>query len=178
MDLCYFEAPPGLQLLHCLENNVTGGTSIFHDIFSSVERLRKLHPTAFDTLTRVPVTFHYDNDGKYFEYHRPTINVDDLNDNYHVFYSPPFQGPLRAANPEDIERFYEAFSLFEEILLDKDYMYEYLMRPGDLALFANRRVLHGRDKFNHQSGSRWLKGTYIGWDEVKDRIRVTLSRSD
>ena len=73
---------------------------------------------------------------------------------------------------EDIDKFYEAFSLFESLILDKDYQYEYLMKPGDLVLFANRRILHGRQKFDPLSGSRWLKGTYVGWDEVKDRIRM------
>jgi gamma-butyrobetaine dioxygenase len=79
---------------------------------------------------------------------------------------------LRAAKPDDIDRFYEAFSLLESFILEKGYQYEYLMKSGDLVLFANRRVLHGRHQFNPLSGSRWLKGTYVGWDEVKDRIRM------
>ncbi|KAJ3360591.1 hypothetical protein HDU91_004506, partial [Kappamyces sp. JEL0680] len=170
MDLLYFEAPPGLQLLHCLENTVDGGTSLFHDVFGSVERFRADHPKEFEILCRVPVTFHYDNDGKHFEYTRPTINLD-RNDTYHIYYSPPFQGPLRA-NPKDVPGFYSAFALFESYLQDKAYQYEYRMQPGDCVLFANRRVLHARDAFDPASGHRWFKGTYVEWDSVKDRIRV------
>lgn len=168
----YFEAPPGLQLLHCLENNVKGGESIFLDIFGAVERLKVKYPEAYKTLTTVPVLFHYENDGKYYEYLRPTIQPN-INDGYHVFYSPPFQGPLRC-DPKHITPFYDAFAKFEQVMNENGNEYQYLMKKGDLALFANRRVLHGRQEFDPTSGYRWFKGTYVGWDEVKDRMRVTL----
>lgn len=33
MDLMYYEAPPGLQLLHCLKAEASGGANSFADIF-------------------------------------------------------------------------------------------------------------------------------------------------
>ena len=39
-------------------------------------------------------------------------------------------------------------------------------------MFANRRVLHGRTAFDATSGDRHLKGTYIGLDSLKDKLRV------
>lgn len=171
MDLLYFEAPPGLQLLHCLENSVTGGESIFSDAFRSVDVLRKDHKAEYKILSTIPVLYHYKNDGRHFEYQHITIQ-EDINDGYHIYYSPPFQGPLRASHT-DLTDFYQAFTVFESLLEEKDNQFEYLMQPGDLALFANRRVLHGRQAFDPSTGDRWLRGSYVEWDSVKDKIRST-----
>jgi gamma-butyrobetaine dioxygenase len=171
MDLLYFESPPGLQLLHCLKNSVTGGTSLFYDVFGAVQRLKDNYPKYYKVLCDTPVRFHYENDEKYFEYMHYTIK-SDLNDGVQVFYSPQFQGPLHApANL--INEFYQAFAAFEMLLADEKYLFRHLLKPGQVAIFANRRVLHGREAFDHTSGERWLKGTYVGWDEFKDRVRMS-----
>jgi gamma-butyrobetaine dioxygenase len=156
-----------------LQNTVKGGTSLFLDLFLVIDRMKRDWPKEYDVLTRVPVRFSYENDGKSFEYLRPTI-VPDINDQVHVFYSPPFQGPIHC-NPNDITAFYKSFHVFESLIHDETLLYKYLLRAGDVVLFANRRVLHGRESFDHYLGNRWLKGTYVGWDEVKDRIRVHLN---
>lgn len=173
MDLMYFEAPPGLQLLHCLQNSVKGGISLFLDLYKVIRILKDEYPKEFAILSQVPVRFSYENDGKHFEYLRPTISYD-INDGYHLFYSPPFQGPIHA-DPNTIKEFYHAFNVMEGIIHEEQLLYKYLMKEGDCVLFANRRVLHGRDSFDHTSGNRWLRGTYVGWDEIKDRIRILLA---
>ena len=66
------EAPPGLQLLHSLENSVPGGTSIFMDSFKAVELLKKEHPEDYKILTTVPNTFHYRNADHHLHYNRTT----------------------------------------------------------------------------------------------------------
>ena len=47
--------------------------------------------------------------------------------------------------------------------------------PGDLVIFDNRRILHGRDAFVQGSGARRLEGCYLETDELLSRLRV-LSR--
>eukprot|EP00965_Chrysotila_dentata_P251346 6210000-Pleurochrysis_carterae.AAC.3 len=63
MDLCYYESPPGIQLLHCLANDavVGGGDSFLIDAFRVAENLRASHPHAFDVLARIPATFIKDH---------------------------------------------------------------------------------------------------------------------
>ena len=43
MDLCYYESPPGLQLLHCMQFDVDveGGESFLIDGFGVAEQLRR-----------------------------------------------------------------------------------------------------------------------------------------
>lgn len=167
MDLMYFESPPGVQMLHCLKNTVVGGNSIFSDSFKAVEILKSDYPEEFDILSKVPVTFHYDNDGHIMKYRRPTIEADGLNDHYRIFYSPPFQAPLEA--PENlVVPFYKAFNRFSQILHRKEALFTKRLAPGDCAIFDNRRVLHGRTDFDATSGSRHFKGTYVDWDDLID----------
>lgn len=59
MDLMYYESPPGLQFLHCLQFDsiIEGGESIFLDSFEVAEDFRKQYPVLFQHLTRIPATF-------------------------------------------------------------------------------------------------------------------------
>lgn len=178
MDLMYFESPPGLQLLHCLESSVEGGESIFVDSYKAAEILQRDHPESFETLCRVPVTFHYQNNGHSLRFKRPTISTDPLSQlgAYQIYYAPPFQGPLEVKH-EDLGAFYRSFKHFEDILNDRSLLHQRRLEAGELVIFANRRVLHGRLSFNANSGRRHLQGTYVAWDSFKDRVRTTIEGS-
>jgi gamma-butyrobetaine dioxygenase len=171
MDLLYFESPPGLQMLHCMENTANGGSSTFLDIYQAVDQLRKESSEHFETLKKVPVTFHYVNDGYNFKFRRPTIVDNEYEDELNIYYSPPFQAPLQA-KPELVNSFYEAFGHLESIICQKDNIFKKKLVKGECVIFANRRVLHGRDQFDANSGNRHLRGVYVGWDEFKDRLRI------
>ena len=58
--------------------------------------------------------------------------------------------------------------------LTRDARYRVCLRleAGDLMMFDNRRVLHGRDAFRPATGRRHLQGCYVDHDEVLSRIRV------
>lgn len=43
---------------------------------------------------------------------------------------------------------------------------------GEVLIFDNWRLLHGREGFDPSKGHRHLEGCYIDWDEVYSRIRV------
>ena len=53
MDLSYYESPPGIQLLHCRAFNAVGGASLLLDVHSTVVKLNKTNPSAFEALTRL-----------------------------------------------------------------------------------------------------------------------------
>ncbi|KAJ3243111.1 hypothetical protein HDU78_000805 [Chytriomyces hyalinus] len=180
MDLLYFDSPPGIQFLHSLKNSVTGGESIFLDSYKAAQMLKAESPHHYKTLTRLPVTFHYDNDGHLMKQHRYTITENDINsdapDGMRVFYSPPFQGPLEHVRTDkDMSALVEAMRAFEDILRRPDMTFEIRMEAGMLVVFHNLRVLHGRKEFDAASGERHFKGAYIDYDVMKDRLSV-LSR--
>ena len=49
-DMCYYESPPGIQILHCIRNaaNVKGGESTIVDLHRVVEGLSTFNGTSFD----------------------------------------------------------------------------------------------------------------------------------
>ena len=169
--LRYFEAPPGLQFLHALENSCKGGESTFLDSFKVVEILKSQSPEDYKTLTETLVTFAYKNDGHHMHYKRPTIHTNGWNEDFSVYYAPPFQGTLDL-DADQSASFYSAFKKFEKIIHQKSLIHTTFLAPGDCAIFANRRVLHGREAFEPTSGLRHFKGTYVDWDDFKDRLRI------
>jgi hypothetical protein len=48
---------------------------------------------------------------------------------------------------------------------------------GDVVLYANTRLLHGRTTFKSFSGrARKLEGCYFDWDIVRSKVRVLRDR--
>jgi alpha-ketoglutarate-dependent taurine dioxygenase len=170
MDLLYMEAPPGVQLLHCLANQVTGGTSTFVDTRRVIEQLKQEDVQLYGVLCRVPVTYHYQNDGHSLFQCRPTITPKEHRD-YDMYYAPPFQG-VHNIPYADQALFYQASSKLDALINRPDFVHEHTLRPGECVLFANRRVLHGRRAFDPTQGLRHLKGTYLSMDAVQDLHRT------
>ena len=45
------------------------------------------------------------------------------------------------------------------------------LTPGDIVIFDNRRLLHGRESFDPQAGERLLHGLYLDSDMLLSRAR-------
>lgn len=184
MDLMYYNSPPGLQFLHCMRNSVKGGSSIFVDSFRAATLLRMHDKHAYHALTNTPVQFHYLNDNRHYYQSRPTI-VPDANDPHglaidHINYAPPFQAPFEietmGKGKANWKRFVKALSLFSEITEREFMRFEDTLKVGECVAFANRRVLHARRAFETEVGERWLKGTYVDWDDFQSKLRVSMDK--
>jgi gamma-butyrobetaine dioxygenase len=176
MDLLYFEAPPGLQFLHSLKNNVKGGASYFVDSFRAAKFLRQNDPEAFQSLCSYPVTFHYRNAGRHYHFTRPTIVLNKFllnNPIDHINYYPPFQTSFESdtAQPE-FRQFIRAFQRFRGLIEEENNQLELVLEENQCVIFHNRRILHARREFDATSGSRWLKGCYTDLDNFKERLRI------
>ncbi|KAI9868995.1 MAG: hypothetical protein M1813_002818 [Trichoglossum hirsutum] len=182
MDLLYFANPPTLQLLHCLRNSVTGGSSIFSDSFHAATRLQLGSPVLFSSLTSFPVTFHYQNAGEHYHYTRPTVELEDYSYRKrrriaNVNWSPPFQGPFEVEiNSPELRLYLTAAKAFAKFTEAPDSQFELTLKPRECVVFNNRRVLHARRAFDPSSGERWLKGAYVDGDAFQSRLRVLSKR--
>ncbi|DAZ99677.1 TPA: hypothetical protein N0F65_001914, partial [Lagenidium giganteum] len=182
LDLAYYESPPGIQMLHALrfDQTVTGGESTFVDVFAVADDFRREHPEHFQTLCRVPATFkkHHLNRSNpaVMEYQRPHIQLNHRSEVISVFWSPPFEGPLRVPY-DDILPYYEAYKLFHDFVEGGKYKIEFKLQEGDTVIFNQRRMLHGRNQFSvGSSGVRHLQGTYLNIDDVFCRFNVLRHR--
>jgi gamma-butyrobetaine dioxygenase len=182
MDLLYFANPPTLQLLHCLRNSVTGGSSIFSDSFHAATRLQLGSPLLFSSLTSFPVTFHYLNASEHYHYTRPTVEFEEYSYRKrrritNVNWSPPFQGPFEVMiNSPELRRYLAAAKAFAKSIEAPESQLELTLKPGECVIFNNRRVLHARRAFDPSSGERWLKGAYVDGDAFQSRLRVLSER--
>ncbi|KAK3093261.1 hypothetical protein FSP39_013394 [Pinctada imbricata] len=177
MDLIYYESAPGLQLLHCMrfDSCVEGGESLLLDIFHVAENFRRSYPVEFHTLSRVPATFqkiHYERESPvHMIYQKPHIMLNHRHEIVSINWAPAFEGPL-SVDPEDVELYYEAYHKFAAAIQNSPAIIELKMKPGDLMIFNNRRILHGRKEFNLNGGVRHLQGCYVNIDEFKSKVYV------
>lgn len=164
-DLPYRETSPGVQLLHCIRNSKEGGLSFFADSFKAAAILRQTNPTLFEVLVRFPVSFFirdpYRN--SHFRSHKPTINLDTLGNLSEVYYSPFTLPPI--GHRDDVKLFYLAMDKFTQLIHSVENKLVDKMEPGDLYIFHNRRVLHGRSSYDPNT-PRLLQGCYMDWDEI------------
>ena len=223
-DLAYYESIPGLQLLHCIENDINtiqGGASTLIDVISAASKFQKLAPDLFDVLEYCEATFLKQRDGADMIYRRPHFQCS-MSDKQiiSVRWSPPFEGPLLlSANLQShlVEDYYVAYSAFERMIDNalprlhktkdhttenrllphisyeledelchyaKSNTWENRMQRGDLLIFNNQRMLHGRRAYTFMSpptnaptcakGStgRHLMGCYTNIDDTLSQYRL------
>jgi len=170
-DLPYRELQPRLQLLHCLLFEAQGGDSQLVDGFHAAERLREAHSASFDLLASTAVTFRQLEEGADLSIEAPMIGLDDDGRVDEIRFSNAKLQPFDV--PEDqVISLYQAYFQFAELLRDPAHIIRLRLEPGDLLVFDNSRVLHGRTAYDPQSGARHLQGCYVDSDDLLSRIRV------
>ncbi|NRA98651.1 MAG: TauD/TfdA family dioxygenase [Rhodobacteraceae bacterium] len=170
-DLGSREVQPGLQLLHCRENTCSDGWSTMVDGMRLSEHMRDTDPDAYEALTTlnwVTSNRHRTSD---YRWSGPIIDLDADG----VFAEMRNTSFLRAEpdmDAADVPRAYAALRKLMGFASDPAFVCRYPFATGDLVIFDNRRVLHGRDSFNPQGGVRRLQGCYLDRDELYSRLRV------
>ncbi len=168
-DNPYRDPVPGLQLLHCLENDTEGGGSLFVDGFQAAERLRREDPEAFNILTTTWVPFRFHDASVDLQARAPLIATDDKGRVVTIRYNNRSIAPADIPAP-DLPRFYGAYRKFSSLLRHPEVEVTFQLEPGDCVIFDNMRVLHGRKTFS--PGRRWLQGCYADKDAVFGRLRL------
>jgi alpha-ketoglutarate-dependent taurine dioxygenase len=202
-DLAYYESPPGLQLLHCVENTlVTGGASTLVDALAATHALRTIAPTVFRCLTETNATFIKQREKADMCYRRPHIRLDASGERVvAVHWSPPFEGPLEGVLDElRVKEYYVAHAAFQRMIDNslpsdryllqdvlpnqvEDRLVEYAnqqtwerqLQVGDMLVFNNQRMLHGRRSFTLDcpaTSRRHLMGVYTNIDDTISEYRL------
>jgi gamma-butyrobetaine dioxygenase len=167
-DNPYRDPVPTLQVLHVIEAAAQGGESQFADGFAHAAALRADAPAHFALLAQTPVEFAYVGAaGERYAARAPVIETAAgemvaVRINHRSLRAPP----LDVAEP-----WYDAYLDFYRRLHAPSSRLERKLAPGDVVIFDNRRILHGRSSYIG-GDARWLQGCYA---EV-DGLRATLSR--
>ena len=170
-DLPNQEVPPGFQFLHCLANEAVGGGSIFADGFALAADLRRDDPEAFRLLCDVPIPYRFHDDDADIQVREPVITLDRQGQVIEIRYNAHIAGMFDMA-PEIMPDYYRAYRAFMTRTRDPLYRLTFKLEPGEMVVFDNRRVLHGRDAFDPASGFRHLHGCYVDRGEFTSRLRL------
>jgi gamma-butyrobetaine dioxygenase len=174
-DNPYREPVPGIQLLHCLVNETSGGYSTLVDSLSAIQKLAEEDPRGVELLSQIAVKFRFvDGDIELIE-RRPMIELDHQGRPAGVHYSPRLDY-LPLLDDATTVAFHKARRRLGELFSDPAYELYFRLQAGELMMFDNNRVLHGRTSFNPNEGLRHLQGCYIDLDGPRGRY-LSLKRT-
>lgn len=173
-DNPYREPVPGVQLLHCLVNETSGGWSTLVDSLSVAEALREEDPEGLQLLASTPVRFRFIDASEELIERRPIVQRDLDGRMSGVHYSPRLDY-LPLLDAAATRRFQRARRRLSELFADPRFELRFPLRAGELMMFNNSRVLHGRTAYDPNEGHRHLQGCYIDLDGPRSLYR-TLSR--
>jgi gamma-butyrobetaine dioxygenase len=166
---------PGVQLLHCLVNQTSGGLSTLVDGFAAAEALRARDGEAFRLLSQTAVRFRYRDAATDLVASAPPIELDVTGRVQAVHFSPRLDFvPLQP--PAELAQYYRARRAFDHLLRSPEFEIRFLLDAGELVMMDNRRLLHGRTGFDPAQGLRHLQGCYIDIDGPRSLYRVLRRR--
>ncbi|KAI1342059.1 trimethyllysine dioxygenase [Xylariaceae sp. FL0016] len=183
-DTTYFTDPAGLQAFHLLSHKdpeaertpgaSLGGQSLLVDGYGAAEILRSEDSKAFDVLSRVKLPWHASgNQGITISPDKlyPVLEINEDNGKVHrVRWNNDDRGVVPFNPWYQPDEWYKAARKWNEILRRKSVEYWFQLKPGNLLIFDNWRVLHGRAAF---TGIRRICGAYINRDDFISRWRNT-----
>ena len=161
---------PGYQFLHCFQNSVDGGESLFADGFRISEALRNTDPAAYQILCSTPVPFRFHDAHSDIRSRRPIIE-HNASDQIQAFAFNAHIADIPDLPFEELIEFYAAYQSLMLLMREPKFTINVNLQPGQMVVFDNTRVLHGRRAFASQS-TRYLRGYYIENNKVDSRLRV------
>ncbi|MCU1399926.1 MAG: gamma-butyrobetaine dioxygenase [Acidimicrobiales bacterium] len=171
VDLPTREYQPGLQFLHCILNETSGGENILVDGFRIAELIREQHPADYEVLTTVP--FEWANRSRTSDYRwsSPLIVTETDGSLREMRVGNWLRAPLDVSF-DMVEACYRAYRRLFELTYRTDLQLRFRLEPGEVMAFDNRRALHARGEFTDMSGRRFLRGCYSERDELRSRMRM------
>ena len=173
VDESFRGTQPGLVLFQCVEADAAGGgESVLVDGFRLAELLEERMPDAFELLSRIATTFRRRHEGFDYDTRTPVFTLDAGGAVVRFCWAEKSAAPIRA--PEHlIESIYAARRALLELVHDESLQARVALRPGDLLIADNYRVMHGRTAYR---GRRHLRHCHVDRDEMYSRYRMACHR--
>jgi gamma-butyrobetaine dioxygenase len=174
-DIPYYVTPPDYQFLFGLEVNAAAaasntGRTRFVDGLAAALSLRERNPEAFNVLTGTEVIYRAEYGAAEKTYHNVAgvIGLNDAGDVVRLVNNPTkmfFDNVPFDAQPG----LYRAYREFKDLMEEEGRAYRHSWRQGDMVVFDNRRIFHGREGFEGAGLRRKLRGGYFSEVELQAR---------
>ncbi len=169
-DNPYRNPVPCIQMLHCIENEVSGGHSTLVDGFTVTEKLKKSFPDYYKILTEIKVRFQFIDHSVVLEDWAEMIQLDE-NDNFKQVRFSPRLDFVPLMDKDKLDLYYAARKKISELYNSDEFRIEFKLSPGDLLMMDNHRLLHGRTTYDANEGKRFLQGCYIDYDSTEGKLK-------
>ena len=137
------------------------------DGFKIAQILKENDKISYDTLSEIDIPGRYYGDGVELIAKRPVFKSRNQ-ELIQVSFNNYDRGDFRLPNNR-IHDFYTAIRKFDKLANDKEMQWRQILKPGQLLIFNNWRVLHGRSEF---SGKRKMSGCYINKEDFESVCRI------
>lgn len=172
VDLPTREYQPGIQLLHCLVNEATGGESILVDGFRLADEVQQTRPDLYETLCTIPWNWSNRSKTSDYRYTSPILVTDGGGTVTEVRLGNWLRAPLTSVPFDQVEQAYAAYRYIFALSFEPRFALRFRLNAGDCMVFDNRRILHARGAFSGEAGHRHLQGCYTERDELYSRLRM------
>ncbi len=169
-DNPYRKPVPCIQLLHCIENEVSGGFSTLVDGFKVATYLKENKPDFYEILSKIKVKFKFSDKDVILENHGSLIELDEKKNLKQVRFSSRLDFVPILKNDE-LDLYYKARKKISDLYNSDQFKIEFKLAPGDLLMMDNHRLLHGRTAYDANEGKRFLQGCYIDYDSSEGKLR-------
>ncbi|MFT5811348.1 MAG: gamma-butyrobetaine dioxygenase [Rubritalea sp.] len=177
-DEPYRASPPGILLFHCIANDQTGaGSSTFMDGFEIAGRLRDQDAEGFAALCNNAPVFrrHFAGDVDLIAKF-PILNIDEFGNLCGVRINDRVAAPLTIP-PDQMMVYYRGLQYLLKQSEDETLALNLTLQPGDIAIFDNHRVLHGRTDLT-VDGKRWLQWVQLERGDFHSKLRILADKLD
>ena len=119
-------------------------------------------------LSEIEVTGQYIGDGVFLEAKRPIFKLNSNKELVQVSFNNYDRAAFRMDDEKTL-KFYDAIREFDLIANNREYQWRHILKPGELLIFNNWRILHGRGSFK---GDRKMSGCYINKEDFDSSCRM------
>ena len=125
---------------------MSGGLSSLVDGYTVTEELRSKFPEFYDILTEVKVRFRFVDKEVILENISPLIELNDDKSFKQVRFSPRLDY-VPILDKEKLDLYYQARKKLSEMYNSEKYRIEFKLKPKNLIMMDNHRLLHGRTSY-------------------------------
>lgn len=169
-DNTYFNDASGLQVLHCIQHNGSGGETLLLDGFRAIEDLKAKNISAFERLATTSIPSEYIEEDKHHKYTAPIIQKNSVSGSLEqIRYNMNDRAPLKTLPHDQIMRFYADLRLLAGEIQNQKNEWWFKLNPGTVMIFDNWRILHGRAQY---TGKRVMTGCYVSRTEFLSTART------
>ena len=169
-DNPYRKPVPCIQILHCIENEVSGGFSTLVDGFKGATHLKQNNPDYFKILTKIKIKFKFTDKDVVLENKGELIELDEKDNLKQIRFNSRLDY-VQVLEKNKLDLYYKARKEISNLYNSERFRIQFKLMPGDILMMDNHRLLHGRTGYDTNEGKRFLQGCYIDHDSSEGKLR-------